>query len=77
MRGSADCCGGEARECARFAGEAAALAAGLSGATVRRAGQRFPGSLVLPAGRGPGTGFSVHVLAGAHERVRNSGGDAA
>ena len=62
MRGAADCCGGEARECGRLGGEAAALAAGLPGAAVRRAPRLFPGGSLLPAGRGPGTGFSVHVL---------------
>jgi len=62
MWGAADCCGGGTRECARLAGEAAALAPGLPGAAVRRTRQRFPGSLVLPAGKGPGTGFSIHVL---------------
>ena len=62
MRGAADCCGGEARECERLAGEAAARAAGLSGATVRRAPRRFPGGSSLPAGRGPKTGFPVHLL---------------
>jgi len=62
MRGAADCCGGAARECASVAGGAAALAAGLPGATVRRAPRRFPGGSLLPAGKGPGTGFSVHVL---------------
>jgi hypothetical protein len=62
MRRAADCCGGEARECERLAGEAAARAAGLSDATVRRVPRRFPGGSALPAGKGPGTGFSVHVL---------------
>ena len=62
MRGAADCCGGEARECERLAGEAAARAAGLSGAEVRRVPRRFPGGSLSRAGRGPGTGFSVHVL---------------
>jgi hypothetical protein len=62
MRGAADCCGGEARECERLVGEAAARAAGLSGANGRRAPRRFPGGSLLPAGNGLGAGFSVHVL---------------
>jgi hypothetical protein len=62
MRGAADCCGGAARECASVAGEAAARAAGLSGVAVRHVPRRFPGGSVLPAGKGPGTGSSVHVL---------------
>ena len=62
MRGAAVCCGGEVRECGRLGGEAGARAAGLSFAAVRRAPRRFPGGSLLPAGRGPGTGFSVHVL---------------
>lgn len=69
MRGAADFCGGEARGCARLAGGAAVRAAGLSGAEVRRVPGRFPGGSVLPAGKDPGTGFSVHVL-GRDSRAR-------
>ena len=62
MRGAADCCGGEARECERLAGEAAARATGLPPVTVQRTPRRFPGNSVLPVRRSPKSGLPVHVL---------------
>jgi hypothetical protein len=78
MRGAADCCSGEARECARLGG--ARRRRGLL-ACLARPFDAYPGAFLAapccPLEGALELAFRSTFWAGAHERVRNSGGDAA
>src|ERR1700732_4392265 len=62
MRGTADCCDGEASRCAWMADGAVARAARLVPVMVRRTRQSCLGDAGLLAGSGPKSDFSGHVL---------------
>jgi hypothetical protein len=62
MRGTADCCDGEASGCAWMAGGAVAPVARLVPMTAHRTRRSCLGNSGLLAGSGPKSGFSGHVL---------------
>ena len=78
MRGAADCCGGDARECARLGG--ARRRRGPLACLSRRFNAHpcaFPAASCCLREGAPELAFRSTFWAGAYERVRNSGGDAA